>query len=132
MLRAHLPLIALGVVSTCVIFYLWRELQRAKKELLTSENCTDALCESAPEAPAAPKRVRFETPGRDDLKPAAAAGAPQPPAPELPQQQQQQAPAPAPQAPLPPPEAPATTGLRSRRQAAAAATPAPRALDSAE
>lgn len=59
-IRSHLPLIALATVSALLIFYLYRELQKAKKALVTegTEECTTALCKEQA-APAA-KRVRFE------------------------------------------------------------------------
>jgi len=58
--KPHLPLIALAVVSALVILYLYRELQRAKKALVTekAEECTSALC--ADKGQPAAKRVRFE------------------------------------------------------------------------
>ncbi len=92
-IKSHLPLIALAVVSALLIFYLYRELQKAKRALVTegTEECTGALCEEQG-APAA-KRVRFEPPGGssgsprtaglDPAKPAKppAAAAPAKPAP---------------------------------------------------
>lgn len=59
-LRTHLPLIVLGLVSTCVIFYLYRELQRTKADL--AERCTGALCQES-HGPA--KRVRFADASED-------------------------------------------------------------------
>lgn len=53
LITANLPLVVLGVVSALVIFYLYRELQKAKSALAGSkEECTDALCKDR-------KRVRF-------------------------------------------------------------------------
>lgn len=79
-MKAHLPLIAMATVSALVIFYLYRELQKAKRALVPGsglpEKCTTALCKDA-------KRVRFEdSVGSSDatepfdLEPAAAPAAP--------------------------------------------------------
>lgn len=52
-ITANLPLVVLGTVSALVIFYLYRELQKAKSALAgNKEECTDALCKDR-------KRVRF-------------------------------------------------------------------------
>ena len=53
LITANLPLVVLGAVSALVIFYLYRELQKAKSALAgKQEECTDALCKDR-------KRVRF-------------------------------------------------------------------------
>jgi hypothetical protein len=66
--KSHLPLIVIAVVSVAAILYLYRELQKAKRELLSarSEHCEPALCKDA-------KRVRFADEGAAATKPPAAA-----------------------------------------------------------
>lgn len=74
--KSHLPLIALATVSALVIFYLYRELQKAKRALVTErpEECTSALCKEQTTQPA--KRVRFEgDPGSRDSSAATAVAA---------------------------------------------------------
>ena len=60
-LKSHLPLIAVAAVAAAVIFYLYRELQKAKRALVESatEDCRAALV--ADSAEPQPKRVRFES-----------------------------------------------------------------------
>jgi len=60
--KSHLPLIAIATISAALVLYLYRELQKAKRELLAvkSEDCTPALSKDA-------KRVRFQ-----DTQPAGA------------------------------------------------------------
>lgn len=38
--KSHMPLIALAVVSAAIIFYLYRELQKAKRALVASETAS--------------------------------------------------------------------------------------------
>lgn len=75
-LKTHLVLIALAAVSALTALYLYRELRKAKRALVTEkpEECTSALCQDGQQPPA--KRVRFEEAGRSSGK---AAGANDPP-----------------------------------------------------
>lgn len=54
-IKSHLPLIALATVSAVVILYLYRELQKARRELTSESDCADRPAKEA-------KRVRFEDP----------------------------------------------------------------------
>jgi ABC-type nickel/cobalt efflux system permease component RcnA len=64
-MRPHLPLIALALVAGIAIFYLWRELQRARA----------AQTPPSPQAPGAPKLVDVTEPKTPKTASAAAGDA---------------------------------------------------------
>lgn len=58
-IRAHLPLIAFAALAGAAIFYLWRELQKARQALVSSPKATAQLPAPRAQHPAAPHEFNY-------------------------------------------------------------------------